>query len=211
MAIDLNILRKRANLHTHICDLAKSSNSNLPKLPPNAKFYSRWQRNLQKLVLVSARHPLTRSVLRSQAAIAFEKRRHARSPYRWVIHPCSMLRIGNSSGPERLNIVYPAYAVCIIDILLNFITGFVSSDGHEIFLDAGLVIWNYVRGYFFVDLVSSVPYTWFYPLRILPSGPDSNSALLIAEFLPILKIIRMSTLRRNIQRINAVIRNKITK
>ncbi|EFN84827.1 Potassium/sodium hyperpolarization-activated cyclic nucleotide-gated channel 1 [Harpegnathos saltator] len=209
MMIDLNISRKQGNLH--ICDLPKSSDSNLPKLPPNAKFYSRWRRSLQKLVLVSARHPLTRSVLRSQAAIAFEKRRHAKSPYRWMIHPCSMLRIGKSSGPERWHIVYPAYAVCIVDILLNFMTGFISSDGYEIFLDATLTTRHYVKGYFFVDLVSSVPYTWFHPLRILPPGPDSNSALLIVEFLPILKIIRMPTLRRNIQHINIVIRNKITK
>ncbi|XP_014489346.1 PREDICTED: potassium/sodium hyperpolarization-activated cyclic nucleotide-gated channel 2-like [Dinoponera quadriceps] len=200
MATDLNISRKQTNLH--ICDLPKSSNSNLPKLPPNAKFYSRWRRRLQKLVLVSARHPLTRSVLRSQAAIAFEKRRHARSPHRWVIHPFSMLRIGKNSGPERWNIVYPVYTLCIIDIFLNFMTGFVSSDGHEIFLDAALVARHYVRRYFFVDLFTSIPYTWLYPWRILPSGPDSNSALLIIEFLPILKIIHMLSLRHNIQQIS---------
>ncbi|KAL6424177.1 hypothetical protein ACFW04_009795 [Cataglyphis niger] len=44
---------------------------------------------------------------------------------------------------------------------------------------------------------------WFYPTRILPPGPDSNSALLILEFLPILKIIRILTVRRNVQQINA--------
>lgn len=93
MAIqDSNVLTKRANLHVHICDLPRTSGSNLPKLPPNVKFYNRWKRNLQKLILVSARHPLTHLILRSQAAITFEKRRHSRSPHRWMIHPCSMLR-----------------------------------------------------------------------------------------------------------------------
>lgn len=93
MAIrDSNVLTKRANLRIHICDLPRTSGSNLPKLPPNVKFYNRWKRNLQKFILVSARHPLTRLILRSHAAIAFEKRRHSRSPHRWMIHPCSILR-----------------------------------------------------------------------------------------------------------------------
>ncbi|XP_018315027.1 uncharacterized protein [Mycetomoellerius zeteki] len=88
---DSSILIKRTNLRAHICDLPKTSGSNLPKLPPNARFYNRWKRNLQKLVLVSTRHPLTGLILRSQTAVAFEKRRHSRSPHRWTIHPCSML------------------------------------------------------------------------------------------------------------------------
>ncbi|XP_018315026.1 potassium/sodium hyperpolarization-activated cyclic nucleotide-gated channel 3-like isoform X1 [Mycetomoellerius zeteki] len=162
---DSSILIKRTNLRAHICDLPKTSGSNLPKLPPNARFYNRWKRNLQKLVLVSTRHPLTGLILRSQTAVAFEKRRHSRSPHRWTIHPCSMLRfywdtimtvtflyifvtiphimcfyrIGKSSSSEYWNIVYPIYTVCIIDIFLNFITGFVSPDGHEIFLDPTLI------------------------------------------------------------------------
>lgn len=69
---------------------------------------------------------------------------------------------------------------------------------------------HYVKGYFFVDFISSLPYLWFYPTRILPPGPDSNSALLIVEFLPILKIFRIATVRRNIQLINEVIYNHIT-
>ncbi|XP_029676096.1 potassium/sodium hyperpolarization-activated cyclic nucleotide-gated channel 1-like [Formica exsecta] len=62
---------------------------------------------------------------------------------------------------------------------------------------------HYVKGYFFIDFISTLPYMWFYPIRILPPGSDSNSALLIVEFLPILKIIRIPTVRRNVRRINA--------
>jgi len=61
-----------------------------------------------------------------------------------------------------------------------------------------------VKGYFFIDFISSVPYTWFYPTFILPPGPNSNSVLLILEFLPILKLIRIPTVQKNIQQINAV-------
>ncbi|XP_006618398.1 tyrosine--tRNA ligase, cytoplasmic isoform X4 [Apis dorsata] len=83
-------MRKRL-LDVHVCELPKKSDSNLPKLPPNARFYTRWKRNFQKVFLVSITHPLTRNYLRSLAAIAFEKRRHGRSTAWWVIHPCSNL------------------------------------------------------------------------------------------------------------------------
>ncbi|XP_011859853.1 PREDICTED: potassium/sodium hyperpolarization-activated cyclic nucleotide-gated channel 1-like [Vollenhovia emeryi] len=65
---------------------------------------------------------------------------------------------------------------------------------------------RYVKGYFFVDVISSVPYMWFYPTLILPPGLHSNSALLIFEILPILKLIRIPTVRQNVQQINASFR-----
>lgn len=49
-------------------------------------------------------------------------------------------RVAKSSGPETWNPVHPAYIICIFDIVLNFITGFKSRDGHEIFLDPFLII-----------------------------------------------------------------------
>lgn len=92
MMINSSSLKKRLNLHTHVCNLPATSSSDLPRLPPNAKFYNRWKRNLQKLILVSPRHPLTCLILRSQATITSERKGHAKSPYRWMIHPCSILR-----------------------------------------------------------------------------------------------------------------------
>ncbi|XP_076656137.1 potassium/sodium hyperpolarization-activated cyclic nucleotide-gated channel 1-like [Halictus rubicundus] len=82
----------KKGVDVHVCELPKTSRSNLPKLPPNAKFYTRWKRKFQKLILVSENHPLTHNTLRSYAAIAFEKRRHGRSSYWWIIHPCSEFR-----------------------------------------------------------------------------------------------------------------------
>nr|XP_012139389.1 PREDICTED: uncharacterized protein LOC100882620 [Megachile rotundata] len=208
-------------LDIHVCELPKTSDSNLPKLPPNAKFYSHWRRNFQKLFLVSVKHPLTRNFLRSYAAIAFEKRKHGRSSFWWVIHPCSDLRyywdllmtfvfmytfisipyivafhrVAKSADTESWNPVYPAYVICIVDIFLNFLTGFSSPDGHEIFLDPFLITRNYMKGYFFIDFVSSIPYTWFHEYRLLPPGSNPNSILLIPELLPLLKIFRIYTLR----------------
>ncbi|XP_048268004.1 tyrosine--tRNA ligase, cytoplasmic isoform X2 [Bombus terrestris] len=216
-------------LDIHICELPKTSDSNLPKLPPNARFYTRWKRSFQKIFLVSVDHPLTRNFLRSLAAIAFEKRRHGRSLTWWVIHPCSDLRyywdllmtfiylymfimvpyilafqrVAKSSSPESWDPVHPAYIICIFDIVFNFITGFKSQDGHEIFLDPVLIIRHYVKGYFFIDFISSVPYIWFYKDRILPPGSNSNSILLIPEILPLIKIARIYTLRFYVRQIIA--------
>lgn len=88
--VNLSIFRRQLNLH--ICELANSSDSNLPILPPNANIFARWKRSFQKLILISASHLLTRFFLRSRAAIAFEKKKHGRSAYWWIIHPCSVLR-----------------------------------------------------------------------------------------------------------------------
>lgn len=82
----------KRQLSVHICKLPQISDSNLQKLPPNANIFARWKRLYQKLILVHAKHPLIRFFLRSRAAIAFEKRRHGRSSYWWIIHPYSILR-----------------------------------------------------------------------------------------------------------------------
>ncbi|KAL0127600.1 hypothetical protein PUN28_003115 [Cardiocondyla obscurior] len=62
---------------------------------------------------------------------------------------------------------------------------------------------HYIKGFFLIDLISSIPYPWLYSIFISSSDTYSNSALLIFEFLPILKFIRICTLRRYIQQINA--------
>ncbi|KAI4494319.1 hypothetical protein M0802_009002 [Mischocyttarus mexicanus] len=218
----------KRRLSVHICELPKVSDSNLPKLPPNANIFARWKRSYTKLILVSAKHPLTRFSLRSRAAIAFEKRRHGRSSLWWIIHPYSTFRffwdflmiitylyifimvpyimtfhrIAKNTDTESWIIVYPAYVICIIDIILNFITGYVSIDGHEIFLNPVLIARHYMKRYFFIDLISSIPYTWFYKQRILPPGPNSNSIFLLLEILPILKIIRLGTLYHYLKQLN---------
>lgn len=61
-----------------------------------------------------------------------------------------------------------------------------------------------MKGYFFIDFISSVPYIWFYKERILPPGPNSNSILLIPEILPLIKIARIYTLRFYVRQIIAV-------
>lgn len=55
-------------------------------------------------------------------------------PYILAFH-----RVAKNADAESWTPVYPAYIVCIFDIVLNFLTGFSSPDGHEIFLDPFLI------------------------------------------------------------------------
>lgn len=142
----------------------------------------------------------------------------------------SFQRVAKSSGPESWEPIYPACIICIFDIALNFITGISSRDSSENFLDPLLIIrsivftyfflvgsilinailrWlilyrRYVKGFFIIDFVSSVPYTWFYRNRISPPGHNGNSILLIPEFFLLLKICRICTLRLYVKHIIVV-------
>ncbi|XP_031788768.1 potassium/sodium hyperpolarization-activated cyclic nucleotide-gated channel 3-like isoform X1 [Nasonia vitripennis] len=220
----------------HACELRRGSESHLPRLPPNARCAARSKRRLQKLLLVSARHPLTRLYLRSRAAIAFEKRRHGVSAHWWLVHPCSCFRFawdivmslaylymffmiphmmsfhrmpagGDGSDPlaETLSVLTPGYVVCLVDVSLNFLTGYVSPDGHEIFLDPLLVsklASHYASGRFFaLDLLSSIPYTWFHREQLQKPEKDPKLRLLFLELLPLLKFFRLSTLRHYIKEV----------
>jgi hypothetical protein len=41
---------------------------------------------------------------------------------------------------QNLNILTPGFVICLIDIIFNFITGFISPDGHEIFIDPLVIL-----------------------------------------------------------------------
>lgn len=62
--------------------------------------------------------------------------------YFFIIYPyiIGFHRIAKNAHPELLKIITPAYVICIIDMILNFITGYVEIDDHKIFLDPYLII-----------------------------------------------------------------------
>ncbi|CRL06931.1 CLUMA_CG019472, isoform A, partial [Clunio marinus] len=47
--------------------------------------------------------------------------------------------------------------VCLMDIAINFNSSYVDSHTKEIVLDKRKIIRNYLRGYFWIDLLSSIP------------------------------------------------------
>ncbi|XP_034951534.1 potassium/sodium hyperpolarization-activated cyclic nucleotide-gated channel 1-like [Chelonus insularis] len=223
-------VRKKEKLGKHICELRQTSGSTLLKLPPNAKIHARLKRAFQKLIIVSEDHPYTEYYLRSKAAIALEKKRHSSCSHWWVIHPYSKLRflwdklmtiillyfffavpyikaffcICGRQLYGQFNFIYPAYAVCTIDIFMSFITGYTSADGNVIFIDPNSIARHYTQGFFLIDLITSLPYTWFITGDLISPNSTGNFFALIAELVPLLKISRLPTLRRYIKQINLV-------
>jgi hypothetical protein len=96
----------------------------------------------------------------------------------------------------------------MLDILLNFNTGFYSRG--SLIMNRREIAKNYLKAWFWIDLFSTLPYTWFLDgaLQDEQSG-DSNlyrapkllRLIKIFRFLRILKILRLTKLKRILMKI----------
>lgn len=84
-------LRRDKELAFHKCDLKTGSRSGLSRLRPQAGKIRRFIRSIRKIILVNSKNPTCYQVLRSNAAVLHESRRHIRSPHWFIIHPFSKL------------------------------------------------------------------------------------------------------------------------
>ncbi|XP_057338121.1 potassium/sodium hyperpolarization-activated cyclic nucleotide-gated channel 2-like [Microplitis mediator] len=92
---------------------------------------------------------------------------------------------------DRISFIF--YLFFWIDISLNFITGVYCRDKKIIILDQRNIIQKYIRGYFFIDVITSLPYDHItYHWRQLP-GPKTSYLTVILNILPIFKFIRYLT------------------
>ncbi|EKX40720.1 hypothetical protein GUITHDRAFT_113250 [Guillardia theta CCMP2712] len=84
----------------------------------------------------------------------------------------------------------------IIEIFLNFMTTFVH-EGDEIF-DKGAIALNYIRGWFIVDVVSSIPTETISQITIMTmsSSTQSSGSLSALYQLKVIRIIRLAKLLR---------------
>ncbi|XP_063984977.1 potassium/sodium hyperpolarization-activated cyclic nucleotide-gated channel 1-like [Diachasmimorpha longicaudata] len=222
-------LKTSSRAFQHHCHLTKTSGSTLPRLPPNARLIPRLKRSFQKLIIVSEHHPYS-IYLRSRGVISAEKRRHWRSKNWWVVHPFSRLRllwdylmtltlvyyfiavpyvkcffrICGRETSESSEYVNPVFGVCLMDIFMSFFTGFRDEEAMEIELEPGVIARHYTGGFFLLDLITSIPYSWFTSTHLEPPGPEVNFLQFIAEILPLLKILRISTLRHYIKQLIAI-------
>ena len=58
----------------------------------------------------------------------------------------------------------------VVDILLNFRTGIVSNDGNGIVMEPELVARDYLRSWFLIDFVSSMPIDFFMTVLAADTG-----------------------------------------
>ncbi|XP_033749800.1 potassium/sodium hyperpolarization-activated cyclic nucleotide-gated channel 3-like isoform X2 [Pecten maximus] len=159
-----------------------------------------------------------------------EKMRHKRVG-NWVIHPCSNFRfywdlfmlvllianliilpVAISFFNDDLSthwIVFNCISdtVFFLDIVINFRTGVILNDfADEIILDPKLIARHYVKSWFFLDLISSIPMDYIF--LMWDAEADFNQLfhagralrmLRLAKLLSLLRLLRLSRLVRYVQ------------
>ncbi|XP_057196320.1 potassium/sodium hyperpolarization-activated cyclic nucleotide-gated channel 4-like isoform X2 [Triplophysa rosa] len=95
----------------------------------------------------------------------------------------------------------------LVDLVLNFRTGIVKEDSTEILLDPKAIRQRYLKSWFLVDFVSSIPVDYIFLMVDLEARLDSEvyrtaRALRIVRFTKILSLLRLLRLSRLIRYIH---------
>ncbi|XP_010870178.3 potassium/sodium hyperpolarization-activated cyclic nucleotide-gated channel 2 [Esox lucius] len=164
----------------------------------------------------------------SQKAVEKEQER-VKSAGNWIIHPYSdfrfywdftmlMFMVGNliiipvgitffkdeTTAPWIIfNVISDTFF--LVDLVLNFRTGIVFEDNTEIILEPRKIKMTYLKTWFVVDFVSSIPVDYIF--LIVEKGIDSEvyktaRALRIVRFTKILSLLRLLRLSRLIRYIH---------
>ncbi|XP_034030547.1 potassium/sodium hyperpolarization-activated cyclic nucleotide-gated channel 1-like [Thalassophryne amazonica] len=163
----------------------------------------------------------------SHKAVAMEQER-LKSAGAWIIHPYSdfrfywdllmlLLMMGNliilpvgitffrdENTPSWIIFNVVSDTLFMVDLVLNFRTGIVKEDSTEILLDPRAIRQNYLKSWFLVDFVSSIPVDYIF---LMVDSLDSEvyrtaRALRIVRFTKILSLLRLLRLSRLIRYIH---------
>ncbi|XP_019737171.1 potassium/sodium hyperpolarization-activated cyclic nucleotide-gated channel 2 [Hippocampus comes] len=163
----------------------------------------------------------------SHKAVALEQER-LKSAGAWIIHPYSdfrfywdllmlVLMMGNlivlpvgitffrdENTPSWIIFNVVSDTLFMVDLVLNFRTGIVKEDSTEILLDPRAIRQNYLKSWFLVDFVSSIPVDYIF---LMVDSLDSEvyrtaRALRIVRFTKILSLLRLLRLSRLIRYIH---------
>uniref|UniRef100_A0A672LVU5 Potassium/sodium hyperpolarization-activated cyclic nucleotide-gated channel 3-like n=1 Tax=Sinocyclocheilus grahami TaxID=75366 RepID=A0A672LVU5_SINGR len=169
-------------------------------------------------------------MLGSHKAVALEQER-LRSAGAWIIHPYSdfrfcwdllmlLLMVGNliilpvgitffkdENTPPWIIFNVVSDTLFLVDLVLNFRTGIVKEDSTEILLDPKAIRQRYLKSWFLVDFVSSIPVDYIFLMVDLEAHLDSEvyrtaRALRIVRFTKILSLLRLLRLSRLIRYIH---------
>uniref|UniRef100_A0A4W4EAB1 Cyclic nucleotide-binding domain-containing protein n=1 Tax=Electrophorus electricus TaxID=8005 RepID=A0A4W4EAB1_ELEEL len=166
----------------------------------------------------------------SHKAVALEQER-LKSAGVWIIHPYSdfrfywdllmlLLMMGNliilpvgitffkdENTPPWIIFNVVSDTLFLVDLVLNFRTGIVKEDSTEILLDPKAIRQRYLKSWFLVDFVSSIPVDYIFLMVDLEARLDSEvyrtaRALRIVRFTKILSLLRLLRLSRLIRYIH---------
>ncbi|XP_038147113.1 potassium/sodium hyperpolarization-activated cyclic nucleotide-gated channel 1-like [Cyprinodon tularosa] len=167
-------------------------------------------------------------MLGSERAVEHERER-VKSAGFWIIHPYSdfrfywdltmlLLMVGNliiipvgitffkdEHTPPWIVFNVVSDTFFLIDLVLNFRTGIVKEDNTEIILDPQQIKIKYLKSWFVVDFVSSIPVDYIFLIvetRIDSDFYKTARALRIVRFTKILSLLRLLRLSRLIRYIH---------
>ncbi|XP_064355197.1 potassium/sodium hyperpolarization-activated cyclic nucleotide-gated channel 3 [Dromaius novaehollandiae] len=166
----------------------------------------------------------------SHKAVEIEQQR-VKSAGFWIIHPYSdfrfywdiimlLLMVGNliilpvgitffkdENTPPWIVFNVLSDTFFLADLVLNFRTGIVVEDNTEIILDPHTIKMKYLKSWFLVDFISSIPVDYIFLIVDLETQVDSDvyktaRALRIVRFTKILSLLRLLRLSRLIRYIH---------
>ncbi|CAH3129107.1 unnamed protein product [Porites lobata] len=195
---------------------------------------SKGGRALSYLKDIFAANPDNKMALKlfgNKAAVLLEQRRQERkgkgvihpfSTFRWywdilliafismhvILLPVSISFLSDDLSLHWLILNGISDCIFIIDICLNFKTGIVDPNNQdEIILDKKIIAQKYLRGWFVIDLLSSLPFDYAYFIassssaqQTLIKASRALRILKLAKLLSLLRLLRVSRLVRYIKR-----------
>ncbi|KAL5110142.1 Potassium/sodium hyperpolarization-activated cyclic nucleotide-gated channel 4 [Taenia crassiceps] len=203
--IPLNAAAMADGYVEELCDPSKQSTSSYLK----EQFFAFFQPSDNKLAM---------KLFGSKSALNKEKRRQQQHG-KWIIHPCSSFRfywdllmltllIANLIIlPVAISFFYDdlrahwivfnsvSDAVFIADIAVKFRTGIITNDyADEIILDPKEIARQYVRSWFLLDLISSIPMDYIF--WVLNKHENYNQILTAGRTLRILRLAKLLSMLR---------------
>lgn len=171
----------------------------------------------------------------NKAAVLIEQRRQAQkgkgvihpfSTFRWywdilliafismhvILLPVSIAFLSDDLSLHWLILNGISDSIFIVDICLNFKTGIVDPNNQEeVILDKRIITRKYLRGWFLIDLLSSLPFDYAYFIassssaqQTLIKASRALRILKLAKLLSLLRLLRVSRLVRYIKRFEEV-------
>lgn len=171
----------------------------------------------------------------NKAAVLIEQRRqeqkgkgviHPFSTFRWywdillisfislhvILLPVSISFLSDDLSLHWLVLNGISDTIFLVDICLNFKTGIVDPNNQEeVILDKKIITRKYLRGWFLIDLLSSLPFDYAYFIassssaqQTLIKASRALRILKLAKLLSLLRLLRVSRLVRYIKRFEEV-------
>lgn len=178
-----------------------------------------FMRNQLEALFQPSDNKLAMKLFGSKKALMKERIRQKAAGH-WIIHPCSNFRfywdlcmllllvanlivlpVAISFFNDDLSIRWIAFnclsdTIFLLDIVVNFRTGIMHQDNSEqVILDPKLIAHHYIRTWFFLDLISSIPLDYIF-LIFIQDYSDSFQLLHAGRALRILRFAKMLSLLR---------------